>query len=51
MVPIWKEKGKNNSDFISKLKVLENKVYEKVEETFINWTYLDELNNTKDLKK
>ena len=36
MVPIWKEKGKNNSDFISKLKVLENKVYEKVEETFIN---------------
>ena len=36
MIPVWKEKGKNNSEFISKLEVIENKVYEKVEDKFIN---------------
>tara|TARA_B100000902_G_C27162176_1_gene839311 strand:- start:450 stop:1013 length:564 start_codon:yes stop_codon:yes gene_type:complete len=36
MIPIWKETGKNNSEFISKLEVIENKVYEKVEDKFIN---------------
>ena len=35
MVPIWKEKGKNNSNLISKLEVIENKVYKKVEDNFI----------------
>ena len=36
MVPIWKEKGKKNSDLISKLEDIENKVYEKIEDIFIN---------------
>ena len=36
MIPVWKETGKNNSEFISKLEVIENKVYEKVEDKFIN---------------
>ncbi len=35
MVPIWQEAGKNNSNLISKLEVLEDKVYEKVEDIFI----------------
>ena len=36
MIPVWKETGKNNSEFIAKLEVIENKVYEKVEDKFIN---------------
>tara|TARA_B100000579_G_C22650512_1_gene765969 strand:- start:15 stop:578 length:564 start_codon:yes stop_codon:yes gene_type:complete len=36
MVPVWKETGKNNSELISKLEVVENKLYEKVEDKFIN---------------
>ena len=36
MIPVWKETGKNNSEFISKLEVIENKVYEKGEDKFIN---------------
>ena len=36
MVPIWKETGKNNSDIVKKLEVMENKVYKKVEEKFKN---------------
>ena len=35
MVPVWKETGKNNSKIISKLEVMENKVYEKVEDKFL----------------
>ena len=35
MVPIWKETEKNSSDLITKLEVIENKVYEKVEEKLI----------------
>tara|TARA_B100000579_G_scaffold362132_1_gene320101 strand:+ start:354 stop:917 length:564 start_codon:yes stop_codon:yes gene_type:complete len=35
MVPIWKETEKNNSNLISKLEDIENKVYEKVEDRFI----------------
>jgi len=35
MVPLWKEKGKNNSNLVSKLEVVENKVYEKLEDKFI----------------
>ncbi len=35
MVPIWKEVGKKESNLIRKLEDLENKVYDKVEETFI----------------
>jgi len=31
MVPIWKEAGGNNSNLISKLEVIENKIYKKVE--------------------
>ena len=35
MVPVWKETGKNNSDAVKKLEVIENKVYKKVEEKFV----------------
>ena len=35
MVPIWKEGKKNNSNLVTKLKVIENKVYKKVEDKFI----------------
>ena len=35
MVPIWKETEKNNSELISKLEGIENKVYEKIEVKFI----------------
>ncbi len=35
MVPVWKEKEKNNSELIYKLEAIENKVYEKIEEKFI----------------
>ena len=34
MVPVWKEKGKNNSNPITKLEVVEEKTYEKVEKIF-----------------
>tara|TARA_B100000965_G_C19377304_1_gene663070 strand:- start:155 stop:718 length:564 start_codon:yes stop_codon:yes gene_type:complete len=34
MVPVWKEEGKKNSELITKLEIMENKVYEKVEDTF-----------------
>ena len=36
MVPVWKEAGKNNSNLVTKLEVIENKVYEKVEDKFLN---------------
>mgnify|MGYP000426283738 CR=1 FL=1 len=32
MVPIWKETGKNYSNLISKLEVIEKKLYKKIEE-------------------
>ena len=32
MVPVWKEKGKNNSNLITKLEVIEEKTYIKIEE-------------------
>ena len=32
MVPLWKEKGKNNSNLITKLEVIEEKTYIKIEE-------------------
>tara|TARA_B100001029_G_C14865193_1_gene341318 strand:- start:101 stop:664 length:564 start_codon:yes stop_codon:yes gene_type:complete len=35
MVPIWKETDKNNTELVAKLEVIENKVYEKIERTFI----------------
>tara|TARA_B100000902_G_C27299151_1_gene911765 strand:- start:1465 stop:2031 length:567 start_codon:yes stop_codon:yes gene_type:complete len=35
MVPIWKETGKNKSDLAENLEVIENKIYKKVEDTFI----------------
>ena len=35
MVPVWKETGKNNSKIVTKLEIMENKVYEKVEDKFI----------------
>ena len=35
MVPILQEKGKKDSNLIEKLEVIENKVYKKVEDTFI----------------
>ena len=35
MVPIWKEGEKNNSNLVTKLEVIENKVYKKVEDKFI----------------
>ena len=35
MVPIWKETEKNNANLVSKLEVIEKKVYKKVEDTFI----------------
>ena len=31
MVPVWKESGKNNSDLVLKIELLENKFYEKIE--------------------
>ena len=34
MVPVWKEEGKKNSELITKLEIMEKKVYEKVEDTF-----------------
>ena len=34
MVPVWKEEGKNNSNLLSKLEAIEEKIYEKVEDTF-----------------
>jgi hypothetical protein len=34
MVPIWKEKGRVNSDLLSKLEILEEKTYDKIEEIF-----------------
>ena len=34
MVPIWKETGKNKSDLVKNLEIIENKIYEKVEDTF-----------------
>ena len=35
MVPIWKETEKNNSNLVSKLEVIEKKVYKEVEDKFI----------------
>ena len=35
MVPVWKETGKNKSKLISRLEILEDKVYKKVEDIFI----------------
>ena len=35
MVPVWKETGKNKSNLIEKLEVIEKKVYKKIEDTFI----------------
>ncbi len=35
MVPIWQETEKNRSKIILKLEVIENKVYKKIEDTFI----------------
>ena len=35
MVPVWKETGKNNSKIVTKLEVMENKVYERVEDKFL----------------
>ena len=34
MVPVWKEEGKKNTELITKLEIMEKKVYEKVEDTF-----------------
>ena len=34
MVPVWKEEGKKNSELITKLEIMENKIYEKVEDMF-----------------
>ena len=34
MVPIWKETGKNKSDLVKNLEIIENKIYKKVEDTF-----------------
>ena len=34
MVPIWKEVGKKESNLITKLEIIEKKVYNKVEDTF-----------------
>ena len=34
MVPVLKEEGKKNSELITKLEIMEKKVYEKVEDTF-----------------
>ena len=34
MVPVWKEEGKKNSGLITKLEIMEKKVYEKVEDAF-----------------
>ena len=34
MVPVWKEEGKKNSELITKLEIMEKKVYEKIEDTF-----------------
>ena len=35
MVPVWKESGKNNSNLLSKLEAIEEKIYKKVEDKFI----------------
>ena len=35
MVPVWKEEGKNNSNLLSKLEAIEEKIYKKVEDKFI----------------
>ena len=35
MVPIWKETEKNNSNLVSKLEVIEKKVYKEIEDKFI----------------
>tara|TARA_B100000131_G_scaffold258231_1_gene253441 strand:+ start:211 stop:777 length:567 start_codon:yes stop_codon:yes gene_type:complete len=35
MVPIWKETGKNKKNILSKLAIIENKIYKKVEDVFI----------------
>ncbi len=35
MVPVWKETGKNESEFITKLEEIEDKVYEFIENRFI----------------
>ena len=35
MVPVLKETGKNDSNLITKLEVIENKIYKKVEDNFI----------------
>jgi cytochrome b561 len=34
MVPIWQEKGRVNSDLLSRLEILEDKTYDKIEEIF-----------------
>jgi cytochrome b561 len=34
MVPAWKETGKVNSDLLSKLEVIENKIYDQIEKIF-----------------
>ena len=36
MVPVWKEAGGNNSNLVRKLEAMENKVYAKVEDKFLN---------------
>ena len=35
MVPVWKESGKNNSNLLSKLEAIQEKIYKKVEDKFI----------------
>ena len=34
MVPVWQEKGKVNSDLLSKLETIENKAYDQIEKIF-----------------
>ena len=34
MVPVWQEKGKVNSDLLSKLETIENKTYDQIEKVF-----------------
>ena len=35
MVPVWQESKKNESNFVSSLETIENKVYDQIEEKFL----------------
>ena len=40
MVPVWREDSKKNTKLVSRLEVLENKIYDEIEDRFIKQIYI-----------